>query len=141
MLPVGALPSWGFFPPPSQVAFMEVWLTLLLLTVFTLGSLIWLGVSAFCTLLLPLLFIIVVLLVGTLDFIVWLDGTLVLLFRTFLPSFFSYFWTYLDFSSFTFSASRSATVFAIFLICCCLLFRQPRKLTFLTPFLMRLLFL
>lgn len=118
---------------------MEVWLTLLLLTVFTFGSFIWLGVSAFCWLL-ALLFMMVVLLVGTLDLML-LEGTLVLLLRTFLLSFFYYFCTYLDFSSFTFSASLNATVLAIFLICCCLLFKHPKKLTFLTPFLIRLLFL
>lgn len=122
------------------MAFIEVWLTLLLLTVFTFGSFIWLGVSDFCTLF-ALLFMMVVLLVGTLDLMLWFEGTLVLLFRTFLLSFFYYFCTYLDFSSLTFSASLKATVLAIFLICCCLLFKHPKKLTFLTPFLMRLLFL
>lgn len=119
---------------------MEVWLTLLLLTVLTLGSFIWLGVSDFCTLLL-LLFMMVVLLLGTLDLMLWLEGMLVLLLRTFLPSFLYSFCTYLDFSSFTFSASLRATVLAIFRICCWRLFKHPKKLTFLTPFFIRLLFL
>lgn len=43
-----------------------------------------------------------------------------------------FFWsTYLVFYYFASSASRKATVLAIFLICWCLLFRQPRKLKFL----------
>lgn len=31
------------------------------------------------------------------------------------------------------SASLNATAFAIFLICCCLLFKQPKKLKFFPP--------
>jgi hypothetical protein len=43
-----------------------------------------------------------------------------------------FFWsTYLVFYYLASSASRKATVLAIFLICWCLLFRQPRKLKFL----------
>lgn len=130
-----------FIPPPSQIAFIEVLLTLLLPIVLTFGSFIWFGVSAFCTLF-PLLFIIAVLLVGTVGLAMWLEGTLVLLLRMFLFSrAFSSFWSYLAFSSFTFSANLSATALAIFRICWCLLFRHPKKLTFLKPFLTLLLFL
>lgn len=124
----------------SQIAFIEVLLTLLLPIMFTLGSLTEPGAAGTF----PLLFITAVLLVGTAAFIAWFEvgGTFVLLFLIFLLSlFFSSFWSSFAFYSFAFSASLSATPLANFLITWFLLLRQPKKLIFLTPLFTLLLFL
>lgn len=124
----------------SQIAFIEVLLTLLFPIVFTLGNFTEVGATTF-----PLLFITAVLLVGTEAFIVWFEvgGTFVLLFLIFLLSllFFSSFWSSFAFYSLAFSASLRATPLANFLMTWFLLLRQPRKLIFLTPLLTLLLFL
>lgn len=121
----------------SQIAFIEVLLTLLFPIVFTFGS--------FTGGTFPLLFITAVLLVGTAAaFIVWFEdgGAFVLLFLMFLLSlFFSSFWSSFAFYSLAFSASLRATPFANFLITWFLLLRHPKKLIFLTPLFTLLLFL
>jgi hypothetical protein len=97
------------------MAFIDVLLTLLLPIVVTFGS--FTGASGL-RIPLPLLFMMAVLLFGAGGFTVLLEGTLVLLLRTFLLSFaLSALLISFAFSYLTFSANLNATAFAIFLIC------------------------
>jgi len=104
------------------------WIWLLLFGVWTLGSL----TDWFVALLLPLYWLLrfitlfdatILLFPVTNGFVPWLTACET--FRFFCCS------SYLAFSSFASSASLRATVFAIFLICWCRLFKQPKKLKFL----------
>jgi hypothetical protein len=56
---------------------------------------------------------------------------------------FLFFWSsnYFAFYYLALSANLNATVLAIFLICCCRLFKHPRKLKFLAPCLQTLFLL
>ena len=124
-----------FEAPPYKIAFIDVLLTLLFPTTFgsfTVSKVY--GLRAVMTFL-----FIEVIFFETGGRFIW-AGPFVLLFRMFLLSF-SLFASIFAFYYLTFSANRSATALAIFLICWFRLLRHPRKLKFLTPFLILLLFL
>lgn len=128
--------------PESIIAFMEVLLMLLLPIALTFGNFTTPGFSCFL-IPFPLLFIIAVLLIGLGGLALLFEGIFVLLFLVFLLSFaLSYLLiSFVLLSSLDFSASFRATALAIFLICWWRLLRHPKKLRFLNPFLILLLFL